>query len=53
MTIDENKLHNLARVYMDKFCYTPASLDEWLCEHGNKLTPNERNLGYAILETFN
>jgi|LauGreDrversion4_2_1035121.scaffolds.fasta_scaffold2026249_1 hypothetical protein len=53
MVTSEEKLHNIARLFMNQFCYTPASLDEWLYEHSEELTDDERNLGYAILELFN
>jgi len=52
MDISEYKLHNIARLFMDQFCYSPASLDEWLREHSEELTDDERNLGYAILDLF-
>lgn len=53
MDISEDKLHNIARLFMDQFCFHPASLDEWLIENREELSDDERNLGYAILELFN
>ena len=50
MEIDEDRLHNIARLFMYQFCYTIKSFDEWLEEHGEELSDDERNLGYAILE---
>ena len=53
MYISEEKLHNIARLFMDQFCFASASLDEWLIENREELSDDERNLGYAILELFN
>lgn len=53
MDISEEKLHNIARLFMGQFCFHSASLDEWLIENREELSDDERNLGYAILELFN
>lgn len=50
--MDENQLHELARLFMYQFAFNPMSLDEWLCEHSEDLTDDERNLGHYILSLF-
>jgi hypothetical protein len=52
--LEEEKLHELARLFMDQFSFRIAlSLDEFLAEHNEELTDDERNLGYHILNMFN
>jgi hypothetical protein len=52
--IEEQKLHELAVLFMDQFSIgSDLSLDEFLHEHGEELTDDERNLGYHILSLFN
>lgn len=51
--IDEEKLHELARLYMYQLNLPLHSLDEFLMEHENKLTEEQKWLGYHILEMFN
>ena len=52
--IEENKLHELAILFMDQFTIgRDMSLDEFLSEHGDELTDDERNLGHHILSLFN
>jgi len=51
--IDEEKLHELARLFMYQLDLPMYSLDEFLLEHGDILTDEERALGYHILEMFN
>jgi hypothetical protein len=48
--MDQDKLHELARLFMYQFSFNPLSLDEWLLEYGEELTDDERNLGYFILD---
>ena len=48
--MDQDKLHELARLFMYQFYFKPLSLDEWLLEYGEELTDDERNLGYFILD---
>lgn len=50
--MDEDKLHELARLFMYQFAFEPMSLDEWLSVHSEDLTDDERNLGYYILKQF-
>lgn len=50
---DEDKLHELARLFMGMFSFPSSSLDEWLYEHGEELTDDDRNLGHYILKQFN
>lgn len=45
-------LHELARLFMYQFSFEPLSLDEWLSQHSEDLTDDERNLGYYILNLF-
>ena len=51
-TMDVEDLHELARLFMYQFTFQPMSLDEWLSEHSEDLTDDERNLGYYILKQF-
>ena len=52
--IEEKKLHELSVLFMDQFSIgSGLSLDEFLSEHGDELTDDERNLGYHILDMFN
>ena len=48
--MDQDKLHELTRLFMYQFSFKPLSLDEWLLEYGEELTDDERNLGYFILD---
>jgi hypothetical protein len=50
--IDEDKLHELARLFMDQFSFPPASLDDWLIDNSEELTDDERNLGWYISDLF-
>ena len=50
--MNENNLHELARLFMGQFNFEVLSLDEWLIEHSEELTDDERNLGYYILNLF-
>ena len=50
--MDENQLHELARLFMDQFPFEHMSLDEWLHEHSEDLTDDERNLGHYISSLF-
>lgn len=53
MRTNEEKLHELARLFMDQFSFKrDMSLDEFLHEHNERLTDDERNLGYHILSLF-
>ena len=50
---DEQKLHAIALAYMNmRPDLSPMSLDEWLVEHGDKLTPTHKALGHDILAEF-
>lgn len=52
--INEDQLHELARLFMDQFNFSIAlSLDGFLMEHRDELTDDERNLGFFILDMFN
>lgn len=51
--MEEEHIHQLARLFMDQFSQLkPYSLDEFLLEYDDKLTDDERNLGYYILTLF-
>jgi hypothetical protein len=50
--IDEDQLHELARLFMYQFNRELMSLDEYLVEYSEELTDDERNLGYHILNLF-
>jgi len=50
--MNEEHLHELARLFMYQFSFELMSLDEWLAEHSEELTDDERNLGYYILGLF-
>lgn len=50
--MNEDQLHELARLFMGQFSFPQISLDEWLFEHSEELTDDERNLGYYILNLF-
>lgn len=50
--MNEEKMHELARLFMDQFNFEALSLDEWLTIHSEDLTDDERNLGYYILNLF-
>jgi hypothetical protein len=53
MRVTEGDLHELARLFMDQFSFKrDMSLDEFLSEYREKLTDDERNLGYCILQLF-
>lgn len=53
MEIKEEKLHELALLFMGQFSFgLKLSLDEFLAEHSEELTDDERNLGYHILQMF-
>ena len=52
-SMEEEHIHQLARLFMDQFSQLkPYSLDEFLLEYEDKLTDDERNLGYYILTLF-
>jgi hypothetical protein len=51
--MNEQQLHELARLFMDQFSYEECSLDEFLDTYNEELTDDERNLGYFILRLFN
>ena len=50
--INEDHLHQLARLFMSQFSFKQLSLDEYLLEYNEELTDDERNLGYYILALF-
>ena len=51
--MNEDQLHELARLFMDQFCFEDKySLDEFLIEYAFVITDEERSLGYYILELF-
>ena len=50
--ITENQLHELAILFMSQFSMEQMSLDEYLIEHCEELTDDERNLGSFILGLF-
>jgi hypothetical protein len=51
--INEDQLHELARIFMDQFpSLTPMSLDEFLEEYVHALTAEQYDLGVYILELF-
>jgi len=50
--MNEDHLHQLARLFMSQFSFKQLSLDEYLLEYSEELTDDERNLGYYILELF-
>jgi hypothetical protein len=51
--IDEEELHELARLFMDSIPrFKPMSLDEFMCEYSDELTQLEKDLGYHILVMF-
>jgi hypothetical protein len=51
--INEDQLHELARLFMYQLDLPLYSLDEFLMEHSEILTQEEKNLGYFILDMFN
>lgn len=52
-TMKEDKKHELAREFMDKFDnIAPRSLDEWLLENINRITEGEYQAGRAISDLF-
>ena len=52
--MDEEKLHELARLFMNQFKFKrDVSLDEFLFVHEEDLSIEERVLGNFILEQFN
>jgi hypothetical protein len=50
--MDQDKLHELARLFMYQYSFKLSSLDVWLIDYGEELTDDERNLGYFILGLF-
>ena len=51
--MNEDQLHELCRLFMDQFNFSIAlSLDEFLMEHRDELTDDERKLGFFILALF-
>ena len=50
--MNEDHLHELARLFMSLNYLKQLSLDEYLLEYREELTDEERNLGYYILELF-
>jgi hypothetical protein len=52
INMNEDHLHQLARLFMSQFSFKQLSLDEYLLEYSEELTDDERNLGYYILELF-
>lgn len=50
--LEEEKLHELARLFMGQFNFTQMSLDEYLLTYSEQLTDDERNLGHFILSLF-
>lgn len=50
--MNEEHLHEIARLFMDQYSFKPMSLDEWLTENSENLSDDERNLGYYILDLF-
>jgi len=54
MLVKEETLHELALLFMSQFSFgSGKSLDEFLSEHSEELTDDERNLGHHILQMFN
>ena len=53
MKINEDQLHELARMFMYQFpVLEPMSLDEFLLENSPGLYPEQINLGNYILSLF-
>lgn len=53
MKVQEEAMHALARAFMDtRPNLKSLSLDEWMVEHDEVLTPAERATGHAILSMF-
>ena len=53
MKINEDQLHELARIFMNNFSHLkPLSLDEFLLEYEEALTEDQLVIGYAILDMF-
>jgi hypothetical protein len=52
INMNEDHLHELARLFMSLNYLKQLSLDEYLLEYREELTDEERNLGYYILELF-
>jgi hypothetical protein len=50
--MNENTLHELARLFMVQFDFEQMSLDEYLVEHSDELTEEQYKLGYYILSLF-
>ncbi len=50
--MEQEDLHELARLFMYQFNRKLMSLDEYLCQYNEELTDDERNLGYYILDLF-
>ena len=54
MKINEDQLHELARMFMKQFpLLEPLSLDEFLVEYADVLHDEQKALGYFILNMFN
>lgn len=54
MLVKEETMHELALLFMKQFSFgLNLSLDEFLDEHSEDLTDDERNLGHHILQMFN
>lgn len=51
-TLNEDQLHELARLFMNQFIYEPLSLDDFLYEYKSALSEDELNLGKYILSLF-
>lgn len=41
--MNEEHLHELARLFMDQFSFKPLSLDEFLFEYSQYLTDEQKN----------
>ena len=52
MTETRDKLDDVARKYMDNVGGQKLSLDEWLVQYDEELTPSYKQLGYAILTMY-
>ena len=51
-TLNEDQLHELARLFMNQFIYEPLSLDDFLYEYKSALSEDELTLGKYILNLF-
>jgi len=50
--LEEEQLHELARLFMDQFSFPNMSLEDFLMAYSEELTDDERNLGHFILSLF-